>query len=980
MDRALFNKIWPVFVEEAREHLQELSSGVLQMEGPGERPEGLLEGMRRTAHSLKGSSSSLGIHDIEKLAHALEDTLVGRQNADQLDASLVEAMLAALEAMEQALKLGDEGGEPTVEDLKALLSGLAAFANRAAAKTGPANPKPRVGPPPAPEPKPLEPRPEPRPAREASALEQIRPAFETEAKEHLAQLMAAMEARRSGPFAEADAAPLLARLRALRSSAQLLAIPEMDKLAASAERELAAAARERALRPAHREPVISALAALELILSLPLPPRAPPAAAPEPPPPQGPDGAHLETLGREAREAVLFLEGAALRLGSPLSGEERTRIGEEAALRAHNLKGAAAAVGERALAEGAARVQAALGRMMEPGQAGRASAAMAEALAGLREALPPDEKRPPHAPAAPERPVAAAPDRTIRVSVGTLESVARQIESLVSLRARQERRTREIFGQVSSTQEILVLCERALSELRMAGAQGPLGALDQGVQRLRGLQRSLSRLGRESAREVEQVRLVSTVVREDVRDLRMVPAASALDPLRRTAREVAGRLKKQVELEAFGGEVRLDRRILDELKDPLQHMVRNCIDHGLESAEERRAAGKKPAGVLRLGVERRGHRIAVIVEDDGRGLDLEKIKASAVRNGVLSAQEASALSDSEAYRLIFRAGVSTAEQVTAISGRGIGMDVVQSTLTKLRGAVEVETTLGRGTRFTLDLPLTLAATLAVIVRAGGEVAALPHESVERILRLRANDLGTVAGRASVRVDELQVPFVVLSQMLGLGRGRLALDRGQAQPSLLVQAGGARVVMAVEEVIGQQEVVIQPLGRRVGAAHLAGAATLDDGRVAAVLNASVLLRLAAPMARARGADADRTRVLVADDSLTTRSTMKAVLEIAGYLVLPAADGEEALRLLRETPCPVVVTDVQMPRMDGLALTRQIKADPRLSGTKVIVVTSLDAAADRAAGLEAGADGYLVKREVERGKLLELVKQLLPEGGH
>lgn len=326
---------------------------------------------------------------------------------------------------------------------------------------------------------------------------------------------------------------------------------------------------------------------------------------------------------------------------------------------------------------------------------------------------------------------------------------------------------------------------------------------------------------------------------------------------------------------------------------------------------------------------------------------------------------------------ILRAGVSTAEQVTAISGRGHREDIVQSTVARLRGAIDIQTSLGKGTRFTLDLPLTLAATLAVIIRSGGEVAAVPHESVERIVRLRAKDQGTVAGRASVRVDDAQVPFFVLSQVLGLGRGRLPLEGDRAQPALLVNAAGLRAAVAVEEVVGQQEVVIQPLGRRVNAAHLAGAALLDDGRVAAVLNAAELMRLAQPTARGQGPDgAPRSRILVADDSLTTRSAMKAILEIAGYQVVPASDGEEALRLLRQTPCQLVVTDVQMPRMDGLALTRHIKGHPALSSTPVIVVTSLEGPADRMAGLEAGADGYLVKREVERGKLLDLVRQLMP----
>jgi two-component system chemotaxis sensor kinase CheA len=232
----------------------------------------------------------------------------------------------------------------------------------------------------------------------------------------------------------------------------------------------------------------------------------------------------------------------------------------------------------------------------------------------------------------------------------------------------------------------------------------------------------------------------------------------------------------------------------------------------------------------------------------------------------------------------------------------------------------------------------------------------------------------------VEIAEAQVPFTSLAQVLGLAQAKLALESAGTQPAVLIDAGGQRVIFAVDEVVGQQEVVVHSLGKHVSKApHLGGAAVLEDGRVVAVLNAFELVRLARPMTRGKQSDEGKTRVLIADDSLTTRSAMKALLEIAGYQVLPAGDGEEALKLLAETPVSLVVSDVQMPRMDGLALTRRIKADERFSALPVILVTSLDSATDRAAGLEAGADGYLIKREVERGKLLELVKQLLPNRG-
>jgi two-component system chemotaxis sensor kinase CheA len=455
----------------------------------------------------------------------------------------------------------------------------------------------------------------------------------------------------------------------------------------------------------------------------------------------------------------------------------------------------------------------------------------------------------------------------------------------------------------------------------------------------------------------------------------MVPAALMLEPLKRTVREVAGRLGKQVELEVAGGDVKLDRRIVDELRDPLLHLVRNAADHGVEDPAARRAAGKPEVARVVVRVEPRGSRVGLVVEDDGRGLDLAAVRASAVRKGLLAADAAERLTDEEAARLVFLPGFSTAGAITAISGRGVGLDVVQSTVLRLGGAVDITSAPGRFTRFDLELPLTLAATAAILFRVGRDLGALSADAVERVLLLGPGDVGTVAGRATVEVGQAQVPFAWLSQLLGLGPGQLA---PKAQPALVLALGAQRAVVAVDEVLGQQEVVVGALGARAArAAHLAGAAVLDDGRVVGVLNAAEVVRRVQPAALRTHLPA-ATRLVVADDSLTTRSAMKALLELAGYQVAAAADGEEAFQLVRDHGAALVVSDVQMPRLDGVGLVRRLKEDPRLRAIPVVLVTSLEAPEDRAAGLAAGADGYLVKREVERGMLLELVRQLLPGG--
>jgi two-component system chemotaxis sensor kinase CheA len=695
-----------------------------------------------------------------------------------------------------------------------------------------------------------------------------------------------------------------------------------------------------------------------------------------------PDVPDRAAVVRTAVERARVLKGAAEALGSPRAatladaaalGFKRMEPGGDAA-------GLAAADVAGTLVDLRAALSAASSSAVE-----RSAQGLQAAMAPARSAAPAKSQAPAQeAPASQgtsgvtsQEPRSGVTDRSVRVSMRTLESLALQVELLVAGRAQQQRRGEAHRALMDGMNEVLLNLERASSQLALAGggpAQEPLRA---GVTLMRGLQKRLLELTRESHRDGEQLSLVAQVARDDLRDLRMVPASQVLEPLRRTVREVSARLDKEVTLELAGGDVRLDRRILDALKDPLLHLVRNAIDHGLEPTAERKAAGKPAAGRLSVRVEPRGTRIAVVVEDDGSGLSPERVRATAVRRGLLTTEDAAKLSDAQAARLVFQPGFSTREQVTATSGRGVGLDVVQSTAQRLQGSVDVDFKPGQGTRFTVDLPLTLAAALGLLVRTGTAVTAIPSDSVRRVLRLSPEDVGTVAGRVVARVEGEQLTFLPLADSIGLPRLPLALESGKLQTAALLSVGDDKVLFAIDEVVGQQEIVVRSLGRHLaGVRHLAGAAMLDDGRVVPVLNAAELVRAARPETRSAASATSRPRILVCDDALTTRFAMKSLLEIAGYPVVTAADGEEGWGILERTGVQLVVSDWQMPRLDGVGLARRIKAHPTLNSTPIILVTSLDSPEDRAAGLEAGADGYLVKREVERGKLLELVRQLLP----
>ncbi|WP_225413070.1 hybrid sensor histidine kinase/response regulator [Stigmatella hybrida] len=708
-----------------------------------------------------------------------------------------------------------------------------------------------------------------------------------------------------------------------------------------------------------------------------------------------------EGFQQDSLESLDKLETALIALCSP-NVPDRISLVQSAVATAQGLQDGAESAQDGRVGPIAERVAASFAKMEQPGDAASIAASeLAGLLVELRTALTPATPEPaapsPAKPAAsevvPARAPAEAPssesaagsaprgqvDQAIRISVKTLDSLALQVEHLIAGRFQQARRTESQRELLDRTHDVVVGLERAASQLSLSGGGAVLDSLRASASHLRDVQKKLAALLKEATRDGEQLNLVAQVVRDDLRDLRMVPSAQMLEPLRRTVRELGARLGKKVELVLAGTEVRLDRRILDALKDPLLHLVRNAIDHGLETPEIRRATGKSETGRLWVRVESRGTRIAVVVEDNGSGLSPERVRATAVKRGLLSAEAAARLPDEQAARLIFQPGFSTRDEVTATSGRGVGLDVVHATAQRLQGAVDVAYTEGQGTRFTIDLPLTLAAALGLLVRVGTNVVVVPSDVVKRVVRLAPEEVGTVAGRVVARVDGEQLGFRSLAESIGLPRLPMALDSGKVQTAMLLTLGQDRAVFAIDEVVGQQDIVVRSLGRHLKeVTHLAGAAVLDDGRLVPVINAPELLRAASPTARVT-AEVRRPRILVCDDALTTRFAMKALLEIAGYPVVTAADGQEAWEVLERTQCQLVVSDWQMPRLDGVGLARRIRAHPTLNRTPIILVTSLDSPEERAAGLEAGADGYIVKREVERGKLLELVRQLMPASG-
>ncbi|HEX5658701.1 MAG TPA: response regulator, partial [Polyangiales bacterium] len=419
-----------------------------------------------------------------------------------------------------------------------------------------------------------------------------------------------------------------------------------------------------------------------------------------------------------------------------------------------------------------------------------------------------------------------------------------------------------------------------------------------------------------------------------------------------------------------GDQVELDRDLVQRLRDPLLHLVRNAVGHGLERTDERVRRGKPRAGTVKIRAELRGSLVELTVSDDGRGLDLAKIRDRARRMGLPEVGD-----DDELAAYVFVPGLSTENTVSEISGRGVGLDAVKRSIEALHGTVSIGTRDGQGVRFVLRLPLTLSKLRALHFTVAAEPYAVPTSHAVRVLRFRGDQILNIGGRELVRAESELVPLVSCAQLLGLpDRARAAGEQAQA---MVLSNAGRSVALIVGELLGESESIVHKLPARVaGGDFVSGASVLARGRVALVLNGSELARAAFAQVRPQGAlfaapVTKKRRVLVVDDSITTRALIKSIVEEGGYDVTAARDGMEALKLLHEQPFDLVVSDVQMPNLDGFGLTEQIRKTPKFARTPVVLVTSLEGETDKLRGLEAGANAYLGKSAFDHRVLLEVL---------
>jgi two-component system chemotaxis sensor kinase CheA len=472
-------------------------------------------------------------------------------------------------------------------------------------------------------------------------------------------------------------------------------------------------------------------------------------------------------------------------------------------------------------------------------------------------------------------------------------------------------------------------------------------------------------------------------LQDEVSGLRLVPFESIVGIFQRIVRDLARDTEKHVQFLVEGSSVEIDKAVLDALKDPLMHLIRNAVDHGIETPPLRAMAGKPETGRIVLTLSQRGSEIVIQVQDDGRGIDATAVRRSAVSRGLLTATEAESLSDEDARTYIFYAGLSTSAEVTTISGRGMGMDIVRDRVESLRGRVSVQSTVGFGTTITLNVPVSLTRIRCVLLHVGDQRFAVPSAMVMRMDTVSRDTIFTAEGRQMIRLTERPMPLVSLGAVLEVP-SRAAAE-SEAVKVVALQATDRVIAFEVDDLESEIELVLKPLGPELARArYISGAALLGSGEIIIVLDTNDLVRraLGGSLSERRRtaminppAISDRMRVLVVGDSITTRTLEKNILETAGFEVHTAMDGVEAWALLPQIPFDVIISDIEMPNMNGLELCAKVKSSGRFQSIPVILLTSLAKPEQREDGLRAGADAYLVKSRFDQGELLRTIQSVV-----
>jgi two-component system sensor histidine kinase and response regulator WspE len=908
-----------LFREEVLAGVRALSDGLPALE-QGADPQ-RLEPLVRAVHAIRGAARLVQIEPAARLAGALEDVLASAQTgARPLTAGDLEALFRAVDELARLAEAGEDLAAWQVERGAALEEILRALGAGGQAPAKPATSAP------APLPRRAETDGEKGPAPSAkpraAAAEAAMPLgaidapllelFREEVSSHVQAFSSGLLELEKAPADPGRIEPLMRAAHSIKGAARVVQLEPAVRIAHLAEDCLVEA--QRGARALSADDIDLLLAAADLLAEMGR------AAGP--------------ALGEWLAGAGARWEDVARRLAGLLSGEPAPPVPTVA----------------RVVEDVATAPAALTPRPPEP---------------------PPDTPRP-------------QDDRVVRV---TAQSLTRLMglagESLVEARWLQPFAGSLLKLKKQQDRLADLLDELWQSPHVLQGPEEIRGLVEEARHRLDDCSRDLgARIGEFEGHSRQSDDLNSRLYREVIAS-RMRPFADGAHGFPRLVRDLARALGKEVQFDLAGQTTDVDRDILEKLEAPLNHLLRNALDHGLETPDERCAAGKPAAGRLRLEARHNAGVLQITVADDGRGIDVERLRRKVVDRGYTAPEMAGRLTEAELLDFLFLPGFSTAEKVTEVSGRGVGLDVVHSMVHAVGGTVRVQTKPGQGTTFLLHLPITLSVIRAVLVEVAGEAYAFPLNRIDRLLKLPRAELRSLESRQYVHVDGANVGIVL---------GRQVFDVAEREPAegdlllVLFSSYSGQYGLVVDGFRGEQDLVVRPLDPRLGKVpNVAAAALLDDGSPVLIADVEDLTRSieeilrGGTLRRAGRAGADgrrgRKRVLVVDDSITVREVQRQLLSNHGYEVEVAVDGLDGLEAVRKGEYDLVISDIDMPRMNGLELVRSLKADPRLRAVPVIIVSYKDREEDRLRGLEVGANYYLTKSSFHDDRLLHAVEELI-----
>jgi two-component system, chemotaxis family, sensor kinase CheA len=740
----------------------------------------------------------------------------------------------------------------------------------------------------------------------------------------------------------------------------------------------------------------------------------------------------LDTFKAEAREHIDGLSSGLRKLeNEEISAGARQEILETIFREAHSLKGAARAVNQTemesycqsmesvfsALKRGDASLSAPLLGLLQKGVDSLAErlfapdAARGPAAARAREyrariesvltgtLLPPDFVAGESFPSASTGDATPGMSETVRIPAERLHTILVQAEELLSSKISAMERGRELRDILlefaawrREWEKIVPVVQRHSRRERSDPATGGNGK-DEFTEFLgwtysfwAKVERCLAAHAKASDQDLRSLAGMADDLLEDARRALMIPSGQLLEAFPRFVRNLSGEQGKEVEFVVHGEDVEMERRILEEMKDPLLHLLRNAVDHGIEDPSARLRKNKTRRGRIELSIRQRGgNKAEILVADDGAGIDLAKVQASARKLGILGGDDAGDRNDADGLLHIFRSGVSSSPIITDVSGRGLGLAIVREKVEKLDGTVAVETRPDQGTTFRLVVPLAHTQFRGVLVRAAARTFVIPTANVLRVTRVKRDEIRTVEQRPTIRLDGKAVSLVRLSDALGIFPSRSPDASGDYVQAVVLGSAERQIAFLVDEVISEEEVLVKGLGRQLARVrNIAGASMSRTAGIVPVLYVPDLMESAVREVGAgrspsvpepSSAEGKGRSVLVVEDSITSRTLLKNILEGAGYDVVTAVDGVDGLTQLRAGKFDLVVSDVDMPRMNGFDLTANIRADKRLAELPVVLVTALESRDDKERGIEAGANAYIVKSQFHQNNLLEAVERLL-----